>query len=67
MQPERFERVNIADIRLLVASLYESHPRTWRRNRWECPNCKTENHREEKGCACGISRDGLPEFCERLT
>ena len=65
MRPEYFEPVTVAEIRLLVASLYELHPRIWKQKRWVCPNCRAENASSAKECQCGISRDGLPEFCER--
>lgn len=65
MRSEHFEPVTVAEIRVLVASLYEPHPRIWEHNRWACPNCLTKNASSTKQCSCGISRDGLPEFCER--
>jgi hypothetical protein len=65
MRFEHFEPVTVAEIRVLVASLYEPHPRIWKHKRWECPNCLTKNASSTKQCSCGISRDGLPEFCER--
>jgi hypothetical protein len=65
MQSEWFEPVTVAEIRALVASIYEPQPRIWSQNRWECPNCGNQNACSVLECGCGISRDGLPEFCER--
>ena len=54
-----------ADIRALVASIYEREVRLWSGGEWCCPHCLSWNGGERTQCACGISRDGLPEFCER--
>ncbi len=59
--------ITIADVRALAASIYEPQVRLWTGGRWRCPQCETLNPRAAKQCACGISRDGLPEFCERLS
>ncbi len=58
--------LTIADIRVLAASIYEPEVRLWMAGKWCCPQCQVWNGREERQCSCGISRDGLPEFCERL-
>jgi len=54
-----------ADILALAAAIYEPQPRLWTRRGWQCPQCKKVNRKKHKQCACGITRDGLPEFCER--
>jgi hypothetical protein len=59
------QELTIADIRLLAASIYEPEPRLWIGDSWECPQCLNMNAQAEIQCACGISRDGLPEFCDR--
>ncbi|HLH01880.1 MAG TPA: hypothetical protein VKX25_03860 [Bryobacteraceae bacterium] len=58
------EELTIADIKALAASIYEPEPRLWVGERWRCPQCLKLNQRIEPACVCGISRDGLPEFCE---
>jgi hypothetical protein len=60
------EELTVADIKALAASIYEPEPRVWLGDRWRCPQCLKWNRRLEAACACGISRDGLPEFCEVL-
>ena len=57
--------LTIVDIKALAASIYEPEPRLWTADRWRCPQCLRRNQEHEAACACGISRDGLPEFCER--
>jgi hypothetical protein len=57
--------LTIEDIRALAASIYEPEPRVWIEDRWRCPQCLTLNRKLAAQCACGISRDGLPEFYER--
>ncbi len=57
--------LTIADIRALAASIYEPEPRVWIEGRWCCPQCLTLNRKAVRQCACGITRDGLAEFCER--
>ncbi len=59
------EELTLADIRALAASIYEPEPRIWRNGRWKCPQCLVWNQESNLQCACGISRDGLAEFCER--
>jgi len=59
------EQLTIADIRALAASIYEPERRIWSGDRWRCPQCMTQNFQRSSQCACGISRDGLPEFCDR--
>lgn len=54
-----------ACIRALAASLYEPRPRFWFEGQWQCPQCHRLNRQNIVECACGITRDGLPEFCER--
>jgi hypothetical protein len=54
-----------ADIKALAASIYEPMPRLWRDEQWRCPQCRRWNADVRERCYCGISRDGLPEFCER--
>ena len=54
-----------ADIRALEARIYEPQPRIWSESGWECPQCKEVNLAKLLQCACGISRDGLSEFCQR--
>ncbi len=55
-----------ADVLALAASIYEMRPRMWQRaDTWICPQCGLANKRKCIQCRCGISRDGLPEFCER--
>jgi hypothetical protein len=58
------EELTIVDIKALAASIYEPEPRLWIDDRWRCPQCLKLNRTHEAACACGISRDGLPEFCE---
>jgi hypothetical protein len=57
--------LTIADVRALAASIYEPEPRVWDADWWCCPQCLNWNTEDLHQCACGISRDGLPEFCER--
>ncbi len=59
------EELTIADIRVLAASIYEPEPRLWSGDHWRCPQCLEMNAGVLVQCACGISRDGLPEFSER--
>ncbi len=59
------EQLTQADIRILAASIYEPQPRLWTEDRWCCPQCLKPNPEAAVQCSCGISRDGLPEFCER--
>jgi hypothetical protein len=65
MNPLAPEKLDIVDIRALAASIYEPEPRRWLDGRWRCPQCLKWNRASETGCVCGISRDGLPEFCEK--
>lgn len=58
------EELTIADIRALAASIYEPEARLWVGDRWRCPQCLKLNKQRSPQCVCGISRDGLPEFCE---
>ena len=58
------QELTIEDIRALAASIYEPLPRRWIGNSWCCPQCLKLNRDVLTQCACGISRDGLPEFCE---
>jgi len=58
------EDLTIAKIRALAASIYEPEARLWVGKRWRCPQCLKLNEEKATQCACGISRDGLPEFCE---
>ena len=55
--------LTIEDIRALAASIYEPQPRRWIGHSWCCPQCLKLNRKQTSQCACGISRDGLPEFC----
>ncbi len=64
MNQRLHEELTIADIRALAASIYEPEPRLWIADRWRCPQCLKQNSEALDQCACGISRDGLPEFCE---
>ncbi|HEX4168497.1 MAG TPA: hypothetical protein VHZ55_23795 [Bryobacteraceae bacterium] len=59
------DEFTIADIRVLAATIYEPEVRIWTGGRWCCPQCLALNDRSSGQCACGISRDGLPEFCDR--
>ncbi len=59
------EELTIADIKVLAASIYEPQARLWTNNQWCCPQCQRMNDRATPHCTCGITRDGLPEFCER--
>ena len=59
------EQLTQADIRILAASIYEPQARLWTGDRWRCPQCLKRNPASAVQCSCGISRDGLPEFCER--
>ena len=59
------DELTIMDIRALAASIYEPLPRVWTRRRWRCPQCLKLNIETAAQCACGITRDGLPEFCDR--
>lgn len=55
-----------ADVFALAASIYERQPRNWINVKfWACPQCGEANKRTTAQCRCGISRDGLPEFCQR--
>jgi hypothetical protein len=54
-----------ADIRAVAARIYEPQARIWTENGWQCPQCRKINIAPVRQCACGITRDGLPEFCER--
>ncbi|MDQ2710999.1 MAG: hypothetical protein M3Y24_01985 [Acidobacteriota bacterium] len=64
-QLQQQDRLTVADIRVLAASIYEPKPRLWIGARWRCPQCLKLNNKTAVQCGCGISRDGLPEFCER--
>ncbi len=57
--------LTIVEIRALAASIDEPLARLWMNECWECPQCRSSNIRRRRQCDCGISRDGLPEFCER--
>src|SRR5690242_18574117 len=54
-----------ADIRALAARIYEPQPRIWSEMGWQCPQCREGNVANSRQCACGITRDGLPECRER--
>ena len=54
-----------ADIRALAARIYERQQRIWSEGGWQCPQCREVNVATSHQCACGITRDGLPEFRER--
>ena len=54
-----------ADIRALAARIYEPQQRIWSEGGWQCPQCREVNVATSHQCACGITRDGLPEFRER--
>jgi hypothetical protein len=47
--------------------MYEPMLRVWIGRKWVCPHCRRHSHKTDVQCGCGISRDGLPEFCERLS
>lgn len=57
--------LTIEGVRALAASIYEPEPRVWVEDRWRCPQCLAWNQERIIQCVCGISRDGLPEFCDR--
>jgi hypothetical protein len=65
MKPVSHEELTAIDVRAMAAALYEPQPRRWFADLWECPHCLKFNREFAIQCACGISRDGLPEFCER--
>jgi hypothetical protein len=58
--------LTLTEIKALAASIYEPQPRLLFEGRWECPQCHQKNMSAVRHCACGITRDGLPEFCQRL-
>ncbi len=58
------DEITLADVKALAASIYEPEPRFWINDRWRCPQCLKLNGKLAVQCVCGISRDGLPEFCE---
>ena len=53
------------DVKALAARIYEPLARHWENGYWECPQCGRLNAQHAPQCACGITRDGLPEFCDR--
>ena len=53
-----------ADIRAIAARIYEPQPRIWSDGGWQCPQCRKVNIHILRECGCGITRDGLPEYCE---
>jgi hypothetical protein len=57
--------LTLTEIKALAASIYEPQPRLWFEGRWECPQCHRKNMGAVRHCACGITRDGLAEFCQR--
>ena len=58
------KELTLADIRLVAAKIYEPQPRIWTEYGWRCPQCRQVNKKTSRECCCGITRDGLPEFCE---
>ena len=58
------KKFTLADIRLVAAKIYEPQPRIWTEYGWRCPQCRQVNRKTSRECRCGITRDGLPEFCE---
>ena len=60
------EGLTNTDIMGIAAALYEPRARVWlTATSWLCPQCRRANGKHIVQCHCGISRDGLPEFCER--
>jgi hypothetical protein len=60
-----FESADGIELKALAASIYEHEARMWVEDQWRCPRCFDLNSKHSAQCRCGISRDGLPEFCER--
>jgi hypothetical protein len=51
-----------ADVRAIAARIYEPHPRIWSMGGWQCPQCREVNSHALRQCACGITREGYPNF-----
>lgn len=66
MSLQSTEDLTSVEVKAIAASIYEPQPRLWVNSRlWRCPQCCSVNHFSQAECACGITRDGLPEFRER--
>lgn len=59
------ESIDRFQLKALAALIYEPMPRIWVGDKWKCPQCFDFNPGDSLRCWCGISRDSLPEFCER--